>query len=211
MRKQSVLADREKFRLAAETSKSKKEFLIKMGLRAAGGTYKFAEKWSEKHEIPLPVWEGNIKDLQRTDKIPDELVFCVDSEFSNRTALKKRLISLGIEYRCAGPDCIISDTWLGAPISLQLDHINGIYNDNRLENLRFLCPNCHSQTDTYAGKKTRIEKIDRRKQPQMARRKIDWPPVDEVKSLIKCHGYRGTSRKLGVSDNAVRKYVVRYG
>ena len=41
---------------------------------------------------------------------------------------------------------------LDKKLSLQLDHINGINNDHRIENLRFLCPNCHSQTETYAGK-----------------------------------------------------------
>ena len=64
--------------------------------------------------------------------------------------MKARLIKEGyIEYKCA--ICGIKD-WLGQPLSLQLDHINGINDDHRLENLRLLCPNCHSQTDTYAGK-----------------------------------------------------------
>lgn len=43
---------------------------------------------------------------------------------------------------------------LSAIKKLQLDHINSVYNDNRIENLRWLCPNCHSQTDNYAGKNT---------------------------------------------------------
>jgi 5-methylcytosine-specific restriction endonuclease McrA len=54
-----------------------------------------------------------------------------------------------LEYKCA--NCGIKE-WNNLPLSLQLDHINGVNNDHRLENLRFLCPNCHSQTDTYSGK-----------------------------------------------------------
>lgn len=55
-----------------------------------------------------------------------------------------------MEYKCAC--CGNTGEWNGRPLVLQLDHINGDNCDNRLENLRFLCPNCHSQTDTFAGR-----------------------------------------------------------
>jgi len=65
--------------------------------------------------------------------------------------LKKRLVKEGIlEYNCSS--CGIGDEWNGKPITLQLDHINGVNNDHRLDNLRMLCPNCHSQTDTWCGR-----------------------------------------------------------
>lgn len=73
-----------------------------------------------------------------------------NSSYANISRLKKRLVNENrLEYKCA--ICGLTD-WLGKEITLQLDHINGINNDHRIENLRFLCPNCHSQTDTYAGK-----------------------------------------------------------
>ena len=73
-----------------------------------------------------------------------------NSSYANISSLKKRLVNENrLEYKCA--ICGLTN-WLGKEISLQLDHINGINNDHRIENLRFLCPNCHSQTDTYAGK-----------------------------------------------------------
>lgn len=66
--------------------------------------------------------------------------------------LKARLIKEQvIENKCVG--CGISE-WNAKPITLQLDHINGNSSDHRLENLRLLCPNCHSQTDTWCGKNT---------------------------------------------------------
>lgn len=67
--------------------------------------------------------------------------------------LKKRLLYDGIlEYKCV--KCANEGEWMGEAISLELDHINGDNNDNRLENLRILCPNCHSQTPTFRNKKS---------------------------------------------------------
>ena len=56
-----------------------------------------------------------------------------------------------LEYKCL--ECGIGNTYNNKPLSLQLEHKNGIHNDNRIENLCFLCPNCHSQTETFSGKK----------------------------------------------------------
>ena len=77
-------------------------------------------------------------------------ILVINSTYS-RTNLKPRLISENIlEYKCI--ECGNTGEWNGKPITLQLDHVNGVYNDNRVENLRFLCPNCHSQTDTFRSK-----------------------------------------------------------
>lgn len=64
-----------------------------------------------------------------------------------------------LEKRCS--ICGLTD-WLRKPISLVMDHINGVNNDHRLENLRFLCPNCNSQQDTFAGRNKRLRSQARR-------------------------------------------------
>ena len=76
---------------------------------------------------------------------------------SNRT-LKKHLVEThGVEYRCA--ICGL-DSWQGKEITLELDHIDGDNSNNEKDNLRFLCPNCHSQTDTFCGRNnTGVKKV----------------------------------------------------
>lgn len=77
-------------------------------------------------------------------------IFCQNSKSSKAKLREVIREQQYITYKC--DICHNEGTHLGRPLSLQLDHINGISNDNRLENLRWLCPNCHTQTDNYAGK-----------------------------------------------------------
>lgn len=71
----------------------------------------------------------------------------------NRTHVKIRLLRAGLlRNQCS--HCGIQE-WRGKPLVMHLDHVNGVKNDNRLANLRMLCPNCHSQTETYSGKNMR--------------------------------------------------------
>ncbi len=87
-------------------------------------------------------------------KLPNEDIFIEDSIISSST-LRRRIIKESlIPYECMGDGCDLKGSvlWAGRPISLHLDHINGVRNDHRISNLRWLCPNCHSQTETYCGR-----------------------------------------------------------
>lgn len=77
-------------------------------------------------------------------------LFKLGTEFKYSTVKNRIIDECLLEYKCV--KCGIEDTWNDKKINLDLDHINGNPKDNRLENLRFLCPNCHSQTETYKGK-----------------------------------------------------------
>ena len=84
------------------------------------------------------------------DKYPLESVLVENSTYA-RHALKKRILDNElIQYVC--DCCNIGPIWNNKPIPLILDHINGINNDNRLQNLRFVCSNCDSQLETYKSK-----------------------------------------------------------
>lgn len=93
------------------------------------------------------VKRGAIEPRPRRTPLSDMLVA---GRVTKRTYLKARLVEAGLKQdRCEG--CGIRD-WEGESLSLHLHHINGNGRDNRLENLQLLCPNCHSQTDTYGGR-----------------------------------------------------------
>jgi 5-methylcytosine-specific restriction endonuclease McrA len=88
--------------------------------------------------------------------IPLEEILVERSTYRGSSKLRRRLIASGfLEAKCS--NCGL-DSWLGRALPLHLDHVNGDHTDNRLENLRILCPNCHSQTDTWCG-------VDRRRSP----------------------------------------------
>lgn len=79
-----------------------------------------------------------------------DILFCENSS-ATRKNVRRRIINDDlIEYFCH--ICGIGPEWNDKPMPLILDHINGVNNDNRLENLRFICSNCDSQLDTYKGK-----------------------------------------------------------
>ena len=132
--------------------------------------------------------------------------------------LRRAMIEDGVEPICA--ICGI-DKWLGNDIILDIDHVNGDWHDNRRNNLRFLCPNCHRQTETRTKPKTLVtvklcgcgaeihyrSKRCRKCSSMNRPTKIDWPKRELLVALVKENGLRGTGRLLGVSDGAVKKHL----
>jgi Zn finger protein HypA/HybF involved in hydrogenase expression len=130
------------------------EILRGMGLFNRGNNYQTVQNQWAKQSIDFShIRLGYIPPPINSQRKPDNEVFCVDSTAQRSTVRSRVIKERLIEYKCAG--CQNNGTWRGKDITLQLEHKNGASNDHSLNNLEFLCPNCHSQTATW-GRKTRI-------------------------------------------------------
>jgi Zn finger protein HypA/HybF involved in hydrogenase expression len=142
-----------KFSEAVKSSTSIRQVLMKLGLNETGSAYRVFKKRIKilKLDISHFTGQGHLRGKSHNWAIkqPIEEILIENSTYANIASLKNRLVNEHIvQYKCS--ECAITNEWNNKPIALQLDHINGIYDDHRIENLRFLCPNCHSQTSTFA-------------------------------------------------------------
>lgn len=118
-----------------------------LGLQLTGGNQSYIRNKIKEHAVDVKHftgrgWNTGSRSIAGTKKFPIE-DYLSNRRFIHSHKLKLRLIAEGLkEAKCEL--CGIVD-WLGAPLPLELDHINSIHSDNTLSNLQILCPNCHSQ------------------------------------------------------------------
>jgi len=140
-------------REAIASSYSWAESLRKLGLCGTGGGWRVLKKYAE-------IWEISTEHFDPTRRHPgfkkqpiEELL--VENSVASRQNLKRRLYEEGLKQRRC-EKCGQDEIWHGERMALILDHINGVRDDNRLENLRIVCPNCAGTLSTHCGRKNRL-------------------------------------------------------
>jgi hypothetical protein len=148
---------REMLESAVASSKSVNDVLRKLGLDPVGGHHTHIARRIKAHGIDTshftPVVRTERMSHNQRRRTAEEILVEDTSADTKRTPssrLKRAMRELGMEERCAL--CGIESVWLGEPLPLEVDHIDGDWRNNRIKNLRLLCPNCHSTTDSYRGR-----------------------------------------------------------
>lgn len=212
--------------------------LRRLGLRPAGGNFGTLRRLIDR--FGLSTAHFDLRQARRNNytapMIPIEEILVEHSTYS-RKSLKRRLYELGLKRR----ECELcgqGEMWRGARMGLILDHINGVPDDNRLENLRIVCPNCAATFETHCARNWRRPRVERtcercgeafitsrieqrfcsrycgtrapRSGPRPRARKVERPPYAQLKAELTASSYCAVARRYGVTDNAVRKWMRAY-
>lgn len=215
------------------------EVVKKIGLSPrCSGNFQTLKKYIKIFNIDISHFTGGTFQIGNISKSKIDLnLLLKEDSYINRTSLKKRLYSEGLkEKKCE--ICGIGENWFnGSKIVHILDHINGEPFDNRIENLRIICPNCNSTLETSCSW-NKVKKIydienDEYKNAKIYKkcncgkiiligskmcsecngensRKVDRPNLEILEKEIEKFGYVGTGKKYGVVGNTIKKWIKQY-
>lgn len=192
------------------------EVLFKLGYTVKGNSWGYSQVKRRMDDLNLDysIFKGKSAVIKtgRLNNVRKEDILKENCKHQ-RTVLRRYIIKNNlIPYKCAICGCT---EWQGKTLSLELDHINGINNDNRLENLRFLCPNCHSQTSTYGSRNQQLNSSEYDIPDDL--RKMVEKKYDEIKSVKRVSSILGIRRCVVTKivnesgqKHSNQKYIIRY-
>ena len=194
----------EQFVNLLKTSTNISEVLFKLGYSVKGNSWAFSKIRQRMTDLNIDnnIFKGKSPLIQtvKERQIDKKDLFRENCKHV-RSILRRTILKEGlIPYKCE--ICGVTE-WNDKTLSLELDHINGINNDNRLENLRFLCPNCHSQTSTYGSRNQQLNESS-------------YEINEDLRQLVektydKCKSVKVVSSKLGIRRPVVTKIVNESG
>lgn len=194
-----------------ENAESITDVLKQFDLEHKGGNGKTLAKRVSELGLNNERFKGNpLKALKKWrflhPKQSPEEIFATKKKLQGRQ-LKEALLAIGRPEECE--KCKQKPNWNGEELNLPIDHKDGNTANNREENLRILCPNCHSQTSNFCGRKN---KIDKRKNRgiRLNTRKVERPDVQALKKLLWEEPTIKIATRYGVSDKAIEKWAKSY-
>ena len=198
----------EQLRDAVTRAKNYTQVLRLLGLGIAGGNQAHIRGHVNRLGLDTSHFDARQAQVQALAKsrkftrTPHD-VFSVNSAMrSNRISwyLRKFEVRPYVCAKCGNPG-----VHCGQPLKLQVHHKSGDVTDNRLENLEFLCPNCHSQTFNFAGRKVRLKSPRRSSPPRPQKRKVNYDLICAEFEQVK--NFTRVGHKYGISATTVRKIV----